>query len=71
MNLLSLTLLTTGGILMYSGIKGKNPVDVVKGALRGTSVTPSAYVETPDAAPPTTTAPTGTTRQNNNTVVGV
>lgn len=75
MNLLSLTLLATGGIMVYSAVKGKNPVDVVKSALTSAGTAPTVYT-LPDSTPTPTPAPssggtTGTSNKNQNTVVGV
>jgi hypothetical protein len=51
MNLLSLALLGTGGVLIYSAVKGYDPRDVVKAALSGQSIgnQPAKYV-LPDVA---------------------
>ncbi len=53
MNLLSITLIAGGGILIYSAIKGKDPRDVVKSGLSGKSpeTAPVAYELYPTTDP--------------------
>ena len=64
MNLLTVALIGTGGVLIYSAVKGYDPRDVVRSALSGQSpstnqakyVLPSApadYAPTTDPAPHT------------------
>lgn len=60
MNLLSLTLLATGGVLMYSAVKGYDPRDVVRAALNGQTVTNAKYV-LPNSTSANTAAYTPTT----------
>lgn len=60
MNLLSLALLGTGGVLIYSAVKGYDPRDVVRAALSGQSpgAQPAKYVlPTSDFSPTTTPVP--------------
>lgn len=59
MNLLSLTLLATGGVLVYSAVKGYDPRDVVRAALNGQSITQAKYVlpTVSDYSPTTTSTP--------------
>jgi hypothetical protein len=62
MNLLSLALLGTGGVLIYCAVKGQDPRDVVRAALAGQSLgaQPAKYAlpAVSDFAPSTTPVPT-------------
>lgn len=44
LNLLTVTLIGAGGILIFSAVKGYDPRDVVKGALQGKSPSVAAPV---------------------------
>lgn len=58
MNLLSLALLGTGGVLIYCAVKGQDPRDVVRAALSGQSLgaQPAKY-ELPAFSPTTDAVP--------------
>lgn len=60
MNLLSLALLGTGGVLLYSAVKGVDPRDVVKAALTNKPMSTVAYkyAATPPAVETATYSPT-------------